>query len=99
MSLKSRLERIEASIPTDTARIVLVRALDELDSSPAGTMEPWESDGRNWSMTVPAEFDTDPLAGLTAHQRAFLRPDDKVVVLAYVPHDEVMEKVQRGEGG
>lgn len=95
MSLKTRLDRIENAIPTDSQRIILVRALDALDVSPAGTILPWETDPNHRTMTVPAEFETDPLAGLTVYQKAFLKPDDRVIVLQLVPTDEVIEKIQR----
>jgi hypothetical protein len=91
MSLRSRLERLEATIDArPSGRLVVIATAEARDGEAPGTIE---LDGRGycfpgrwerpcWYLRVPAELgdDPDPIAALTEEQRAFLEPTDRVVL-------------------
>jgi hypothetical protein len=84
MSIRSRLDRLEQSTAAEDRQIgVFVFGSLGDDITPSGTIEPW-GDGRGAVMVVPAEHGADPIKGLSAEQRAYLRPGDHIKAHTWV---------------
>src|SRR3954451_3514480 len=85
MSIRSRIDRLAQS-PASGGREVYVFAHGDMDvfAPVPGTIEPWPN-GRGHNMVVPAEHGADPIRGLSAEQRAFLRPGDKIQANLWAP--------------
>ncbi len=88
-SLRSRLERIARGLAPAAGRWVIVRASQRGDAPPIERTGPR---GENLALNVP-DGEGDPMARLTAEQRAAIGPDDRIIAVHHVaegPGGEVL---------